>query len=216
MDITTNTIAESLVAFLNLDLEKLSERDFHNALWQYASFVTHAGDKYDGLIEYPLKSGVYFTRVSDTGNPDVFEERKRFFSKIQAHLKARIQKLIDAFKEAEQAKDSELTISSNRLDLFKAIPGKRFVTVDVTRNAVKDAFVPNGIKTTEKLDLKVEEILADLALADLLSLYDLRPGQFKRCANCQKLFFQKTLSERLYCSPTCGQAYRRAQMKQDE
>ncbi len=216
MENTTNTIAESLVAFLNLDLETLGERDFHNALWQYASFVTHAGDKYDGLIEYPLKSGIYFTRVSDTGNPDVFEERKRFFSKIQAHLKARIQKTIDAFEKAEQANGSERTLPLNRLDLFKGMPGKRFVIVDVAGNAAKDAFVPNGIKTNAMLDLKVEKILADLALADLLSLYDLRPGQFKRCMNCQKLYFQKTSSEKMYCSPTCGQAFRRAQMKQGE
>jgi len=205
------TVLEKLLDFLNSDLPNMPERDFVAIMGDYTYFVTHAGEKYEGLIDYPLKSWSYNRKITATASSGNLEEQRKFFEKIRMYLKGKVETIIENYEKDEISGNLDKPEAFKRFDLYSGLAGKRYITIDMERNETVDVFVPNGIKETEEFDLRVEKRLADLAFIDLLTDYDLAPNQIKRCVNCGKFFLQKTLSERIYCSGTCGQAYRRKQ-----
>jgi hypothetical protein len=207
----TKIVLEKLLTFINSDLANMPERDFVAVMGDYTYFLTHAGEKYKGIIDYPLKSWSYNRKLTAAASSDNLVEQREFFEKIRLHLKGRVDKIIDNYDKAETSDHTEKSETFKHFDLYRGLAGKRFIAIDMERNETVDIFVPNGIKETEQFDLSVEKRLADLSFIDLLTDYDLAPNQIKRCVNCGKLFFQKTVSEKMYCSGTCGQAYRRRQ-----
>jgi hypothetical protein len=207
----TKTVLEKLLTFLNSDLANMPERDFVAVMGDYTYFVTHAGEKYKGIIDYPLKSWSYNRKLTATASSDNLGEKREFFEKIRLHLKGMVDTVIDNYDKAETSDHSEKAETFKRFDLYPGLAGKRFIAIDMEKNETVDVFVPNGIIETEQLDLSVEKRLADLSFIDLLTDYDLAPNQIKRCVNCGRFFLQKTASDKMYCSGTCGQAYRRRQ-----
>ena len=190
---------DNLFEFVNEDIEPLPESNFMGLLHTYTKFVCQYESKYP-FLQFREKHDEYTHELLPPKSPETLLERKEFFSELQAHLRSKLQAIIDTV-------ESKTTNSTEPLMEMK---GTRQVFVDPTGDSFSEGFSPDGLKSGHGLDLGNEKALADLVFSDIVRDTTVQPSRFGTCPRCKRFFYQTTAKERIYCSAKCASAARQA------
>jgi hypothetical protein len=187
----------SIFGFLNADLENMGEEELSNLIRDFA------GGQGPNIQEPPVLNfweayrrlaGPMFTSSS----PEALGETKRFLRALQAHLKARIEGIMEA-------------IASGQVRTIFEARGKRRIAADPQEGRFLETFVEDQ-KSGDPLALEKQYL--DERLISLISALELDPGRFKRCSRCNGFFYQFSPRERKYCSRQCAGAVHQAHFRE--
>lgn len=193
-------LMESFFEFLNKkDMERLEESDLMAVLYKYTRFLCEYDWKYP-FLDFRKVNDRYMALMLQRAPKAKLDQRKRFFVQLQAHLRSKLEKVLNAVESGAEEKSSQLIEMS----------GTRKVLIDSKDDSFVDGFWPEGIDYEGELDVVKEKVLADLALSEMIRDFDLKPSHFKRCARCDGFFYQYTAKEKKYCSTRCSNAARQA------
>jgi hypothetical protein len=139
-----------------------------------------------------------FRSASKEPDPQDLGRKKEALVELQGHFKAKLEKILRATKAGQETPILEIPGTT----IFTAYPSKDRFLLDL-----KD-------DDKEADPLKKEKARLDLRFVDLVRILGLKPGRFKKCLECKRIFYQFTFKEKIYCSSQCSSAYRQSKFQQ--
>ena len=178
----------NMFTFLNARIEAMGDDSFFDLLGAYTSFMWQYRAK--GNIQWYMEEyGRYAGDIGAGTPPEVIQERKIFFGKLQAHLRLRIESIIRA-------------VESGKTDTLLVIEGPLTILVQAFEDRFVELFDHKG--PSGSLDLEAEKHKLDIRLVALIRDLDLKPHRFRICQRCKNFFYQPTGREKNYCSARCS------------
>jgi hypothetical protein len=216
---TTNIYLNGLIEFLNARFESMSESELVTTIYTYIQFIFHSESKYE-FIDIQHKTELLYRDIVPPSKKVIqaAEERKKFFSEIQQHLRARVDTIII------NRGTSHIT-GLPKTPVIEPTKGSRQIVLaydeDAGERFLKEIFVPDKMISSKELDLEAEKLIADLAFVDLFFDRDIRVDGFNTCETCGKYFYEPTKRRRAYCSDACSgvkrqRRYRSSERKSDD
>jgi len=203
---------ESFFKFLNFEFPKNDEglltptkqSEFMGLIHLYTTFLCQDESKY-AFLKFGDKYKGYAGDLLERPSPEAFSEKRDFFTKLQSHIRSKLQTIIETV-ESKKPEGVELLIE---------MKGRRSVSVDVEADSFVEAFSPDRIKSKGGLSLATEKSLADLIFLDMVRNAGLKPSRFRRCGRpkCGKFFYQPTEKEKNFCTDKCANADRQYEFR---
>jgi hypothetical protein len=122
-----------------------------------------------------------------------------YLEHLQAHLRDRLLRIVE---DSAQLWEMPQWSLSGRLQLSLHGREGRFI----------ESFVPHRAASSN--DISKARGLTDLRLYELIRDLSLQPKRFRRCPQCNALFYQPTARPKEYCSPTCAGTVRQARFRE--
>jgi hypothetical protein len=180
---------DTLLKFLNANIESLERKGLEDLLQELAMFHTVEGVQ-PRLLEFGQHYERLAGRLALESSEDAVQERKEFLLELQSHVRSRMEGIISAAEGQKEGAALE-------------IPGTVRVVVENGRFLVKVKGDP------QKADpLEEEKFRFDARLAELFQQFDLKPSRFRKCVRCGNYFYQESAKKRFYCSIKCSAAVR--------
>jgi hypothetical protein len=190
---------ESLLRFLNFQIEPLHDINLMAAALEYARFAVPHRLVGDALLPQKVRPMIDWL-LSTTNTADDADRKKQLMINLQQHLSAKIKSII------------ELSQSGNQLQeqVFLEVLGTRKVFIDAVNDRFFEGFVPGDLKEKDIEGVGNELHLADAAFISLVQQLHLRPKSFGICARtkCGNFFYQQTKMMKRFCSDRCASADR--------
>ncbi len=184
---------EKMFAFINADLSTADENSFLSTVRNYASFICAYEFKYR-FLRFDERYALYAGDLLLTASPKDLPARKKAFSEIQAHLRSKIQAIIDIAEGRSQ-----------NYEIARMV-GVRIITADPVTDRFWSEF--SFKETGREFNIEHEKKLCDLIFSDIVEDFRLVPSRFKQCTRCTNYFYQVSSSKRTFCSSRCSGADR--------
>lgn len=198
-------VLEDFFAFVNEgSMKDMPDSGLTSLLVKYTGFLSFYASRHP-FLEYRTLNRKYVAPILEQSSPNVMEEGRVFFTKLQARLRSELAGVID----------SAATGGVGQAREFFKMTGTRTVIVDPEADRFVEKFVPAGIQPGGELDLNKETVLAELVLFDLIQEFNLKPKRFQQCQKCRGFFYQWKANT-MYCSLRCSNAGRQANYYRDK
>ena len=177
---------DALIEFSNAEIESMEDGEIADLVYNCRLFETDSG----------WMSFILASRDSSL-DPQDFLRKKKTLLELQEYLEGKLEKIMRAMETGQQTTISEVTGTM----VFAVHPAKGRFRL--------------GLKQTggDDTPLEREKARLDFRLMDLVRVLGLNPGRFKKCPECEHIFYQSSSKERLYCSPKCSGAHRQKEFQ---
>ena len=190
---------EDFFLFINADIKSLRESDFISMLLSYARFICHDDSNYD-FLNTQSQYERYINGILNRTDPKIMGSRKELFSRLQKYLRGKIDQVIEAALQVNQAS----------CKVLGEMKGTRKLIVDLQNDSFFVGFWPDGVKSSDSISYENEKILADLAFTDMIQQMGLKPRRFGICTRkeCNNIYYRQTKKPRQFCSDRCASVIR--------